>query len=348
MTGDQSARTHRRDSLGIATLTPTDPSSTLSEMSDTLPVTVVTGFLGAGKTTLVNRWLTNSPRGDVAVIVNEHGDVGIDGELLAARARVVIELSGGCICCTTHAALVDALDAIARSDTPPRRVLVETSGAATPAGVVRAIVGGGRSGTLRLDGVITIFDSTRVETVLQHDLAFEQLGYADVVVMSRADACSRETLRDAVARLTAQNQAALFVESGLGQSGAASELDQVLALRSTTPFAPRLLPAAATNHAYESVALSHPGEVEEEAFADFVESTLGDVAGRLFRIKGIVAISGVERRLIVQGVGDGVEVDFGEPWADSPRTTRLVVVGYGLDADELRRGFSACTLTAAP
>ena len=62
-----------------------------------IPVTVVTGFLGAGKTTLVNRWLAGVPRGDIAVIVNEHGDVGIDGELLAARAQTLREITGGCI-----------------------------------------------------------------------------------------------------------------------------------------------------------------------------------------------------------------------------------------------------------
>src|SRR5688572_18530415 len=107
-------------------------------MNDALPVTIVTGFLGAGKTTLVNTWLGRSNRGDVAVIVNEHGDVGIDGELLAARVQTLIEVSGGCVCCTTHAELVRALDTLAASNPAPKRILIETSGAASPASVVRA------------------------------------------------------------------------------------------------------------------------------------------------------------------------------------------------------------------
>lgn len=104
-----------------------------------LPVTVVTGFLGAGKTTLVNHWLAGMGRGDVAVIVNEHGDVGIDGELLAARVRTLVEISGGCLCCANSAELVRALDDLAGAPAPPGRVLIETSGAASPAGVLRAI-----------------------------------------------------------------------------------------------------------------------------------------------------------------------------------------------------------------
>jgi G3E family GTPase len=313
-------------------------------MSDTLPVTVVTGFLGAGKTTLVNYWLAEVAQGDIAVIVNEHADVGIDGELLAARARVVVELSGGCICCTTHAELVNALDTIAKSDAPPKRILIETSGAASPAGVLRAIVAGGRSGLLRLDGVITVFDATRVEAVLEHDLALEQLGYADIVVLSRADVCTHETLTCASDRLAAQNGAALFTQAARGelQSPTLRSLASLLAKRNELPFVPRLMPAIQTPHVYESVSLTHEGNVDGERFADFVESELAEVAGRIFRLKGVLAVSDLNVRMIVQGVGDSVEVTFGEPWSATPRTCRLVVVGFGLDRDRLRSGFSAC------
>src|SRR4051794_39537602 len=92
-----------------------------------VPVTVVTGFLGAGKTTLVNRWLADLARGDVAVIVNEHGEVGIDGETLAARVRALVEITGGCVCCSTQADLVRALEELAAAASPPKRTLVETS-----------------------------------------------------------------------------------------------------------------------------------------------------------------------------------------------------------------------------
>ena len=102
-----------------------------------IQVTVVTGFLGAGKSTLVESWLHGLPRESTAVIVNEHGEVGIDGALLAERALRLKEIAGGCVCCTSQAALHDALLHFAEADDPPSRILVETSGAASPSGVVQ-------------------------------------------------------------------------------------------------------------------------------------------------------------------------------------------------------------------
>lgn len=175
-----------------------------------IPVTVVTGFLGAGKTTLVNRWHARIPRGDVAVVVNEHGDVGIDGELLAARAKALREITGGCICCRTQAELVRALEDLASSQA--KRILVETSGAASPAGVLRAIATGGTSGKFALDGVVTVVDATRIDALGEHDLAFEQIGYADVVVLSRADVAAEDVVARAKDFVTARNGAARVVD----------------------------------------------------------------------------------------------------------------------------------------
>lgn len=313
-------------------------------MNATLPVTVVTGFLGAGKTTLVNEWLAQVQRGDVAVIVNEHGAVGIDAELLAGRVRTVVEINGGCVCCTTQGELVQALETIATSAAPPRRILIETSGAASPAGVVRAVMAGGPQHALMLDGVITVVDATRVALGLAHPLALEQLGYADVVVLSRADACARETLTHAAEVLSGQNGAAVFVEAARGEvvTPELRSLDQLLAARRTQLAAPRSAPPAQAAHVYESVSLSLDGELDGERFADFVESEVAQLSGRIFRIKGILAVAGLELRMIVQGVTDSVEIDFGEPWGDAPRHSRLVVVGFALEREALSRGFAAC------
>lgn len=314
---------------------------TLCQVSTPLPVTVVTGFLGAGKTTLVNTWLTGFARGDIAVIVNELGDVGIDGELLAARARTIVEITGGCVCCASQAELVRALDDLAAAIAPPRRVLIETSGAASPAGVLRAISRGGTSEAFVLDGVITVVDATRIDAVCKHDLALEQIGYADVVVLSRVDVCDREVVAHANDVTAQHNGAAVVIEAALG---VAPSLDDVLRLRRADLLAARDLPRAPASHVYESVSLTLDAEVDGDRFAEFIESELAPFAGRLFRTKGILAIDGVEERMILQGVADGVEITFGEPWADAPRRSRLVVVGYALDRAALARGFAACAV----
>jgi G3E family GTPase len=309
-------------------------------------VTVVTGFLGAGKTTLVNRWLADVSRGDVAVVVNEFGDVGIDGALLAARVSALVEIAGGCVCCSTQAELVRALDELASSPAPPKRILVETSGAASPAGVLRAISGGARSGAYVLDGVITVVDATRAEGLAAHDLAIEQVGYADVLVLSRADACDLEERSRAKELVAAHNGAAFVVTAARGELEDPGLVTlEALLERRRADFAPaRAIPATRASHVYESVSLGLDGEVDGERFADFMESELARFAGRLFRTKGILAVHGVPERMIVQGVADLVEVTLGELWGDVPRTCRFVVVGFGLDREALARAFAACAV----
>lgn len=322
-----------------------------------VPVTVVTGFLGAGKTTLVNRWLADFAPGEVAVIVNEHGTVGIDGELLAERVRELVEINGGCVCCVTQAELVRALDALATSTKRPGRILIETSGAASPAGVLRTIARGGRTGAFALDGVVTVVDASRLSTLDEHELALEQLGYADIVVLSRADACGADERARALTEVTRRNGAAHVALSDRGdlvdvaRPGERS-LDALLDRRrgdfARTPRASDVDDRLASPHVYESVSLVHEGDVDGERFADFVEAELARSAGRLFRLKGILSVAGAPSRMIVQGVADLVEVTFGAPWNDAPRTSRLVVVGFGLEREALSSAFRGCCVERPP
>jgi len=308
-------------------------------------VTVVTGFLGAGKTTLLNRWLADFARGDVAVVVNEHGETGVDGAMLAARVREIVEITGGCVCCATRAELVRALEQIASSPSPPKRILVETSGAASPSGVLRAIASGGPEQAHVLDGVITVVDATRLDLLVEQDLALEQLGYADIVVLSRADRCDAEGLTRAKGVVAAQNEAAFVVTAARGEvedEGLATL--ETLLDRRRADFAPArdALTAPRPHHVYESVSLVLDGEVDEERFADFMEVEVARFAGRLFRTKGILAVAGIPQRMIVQGVTDLVEVTFGEPFGEARRTSKFVVVGFGLDRAALERAFATC------
>lgn len=302
-----------------------------------VPVTVVTGFLGAGKTTLVNRWLGDFTAGEIAVIVNEHGAVGIDGALLAARVQTLVEIAGGCVCCATQAELVRALAQLSASTSPPKRILVETSGAASPAGVLRAVAA--REDAWKLDGIVTVVDAARAERLAEHALAIEQVGYADIVVLSRADQCSAASAAHAHAVVAGHNAAAISVSAAQGRVAQAPTLELLLALR-RDDLAPKpaIQPA---DHVYESLSFT-AGTLDGERFADFMERDLAQFAGRLFRTKGILAIAGVPERMIVQGVADLVEVSFGEPWGNVMPTSRLVVVGYALDRDALERAFRAC------
>lgn len=303
----------------------------------TVPVTIVTGFLGAGKSTLVQQWLGELPRFETAVIVNERGDVGIDGELLAAHVTRLREITGGCVCCNSQAELLRALLELGDAEPRPGRILVETSGAASPAGVIRAL--GARSARegLELDGVVTVIDATRAQEVLAFDVAVEQLGFADVVVLSHMDEAAASHL-DSVHQLVQRHApAAVVAQARHGRLD--SGFLQLLSQRAEALE----LPAQGSAHSsIDAVSMIHDGELDQERFADWVEDALAVVEARILRIKGILAMKGVEERVIVQGVSQAVDVQLGTPWAGNARTSRLVVLGLGLDAPALEAGFLRC------
>jgi G3E family GTPase len=189
---------------------------------------------------------------------------------------------------------------------------------------------------LQLDGVITVVDATRVAEVLAFDLAVEQLGFADVVVLSHVDEAG--TAVDAA--LTAAQRhapAALVVRARRGVLE--SSFSELLSQRAEA----LVMPAEGAKHAsIEAVSLSLDGELDEERFGDWVENALALVEARILRIKGILALRGVDERVIVQGVSQAVDVQLGAPWESAERKCRMVVLGLGLDGPALEAGFLRC------
>jgi G3E family GTPase len=318
-------------------------------MSEAIAVTIVTGFLGAGKSTLVQKWLAELPRHETAVIVNERGEVGIDGELLAARVAQLREITGGCVCCKSQAELVSALAELGAATPRPARILVETSGAASPAGVIRALGAPSARDHFALDGVITVVDVKRAMRAIEFDVAVEQLGFADVVVLSHVDEALQAPTGanginiDALEQtLTRHAPAAVFVRAARGAM--ASSFVELLAQRAE---ALHVVPEGSGHSSIDAATMRVDGELDEDRFGDWVESALGNVEARILRVKGILAMKGVASRVIVQGIGEGVEVVLGAPWGEAQRTSRLVVLGLGLDSAALKAGFLRCAADAS-
>jgi len=178
---------------------------------DRIPVSIITGFLGAGKSTLLNRMLRDPAAKDIAVIINEFGEVGIDNLLVEASGDSMIELSNGCLCCTVRGELVDTLasmmDAIQTGRAKPiTRVVIETTGLADPAPVMQSVMGNPViAQNFELEGVVTVVDAVNVLSTLgAHPEAVKQVAVADRLIVSKqtlADAGQLSALRARLASL---------------------------------------------------------------------------------------------------------------------------------------------------
>jgi G3E family GTPase len=174
-----------------------------------IPTTVLTGFLGAGKTTLLNQILHALAGEKIAVIVNEFGEAGIDGQLVVVAEEEILELNNGCICCTVRGDLTRAVRNLLARTGGIDRIVIETTGLADPAPVIQSFI---LEETLRsnteLDAVVTLVDARHLYQQLDNEQAREQIAFADVIILNKTDLVSGHdldgeivTAEDLVARL---------------------------------------------------------------------------------------------------------------------------------------------------
>jgi G3E family GTPase len=198
----------------------------MMQAQDRIPVSIITGFLGAGKSTLLNRMLRDPAAKDIAVIINEFGEVGIDNLLVEASGDSLVELSNGCLCCTVRGELVDTLatmmDAIQTGRTKPvTRVVIETTGLADPAPVMQSVMGNPViAQSFTLDGVVTVVDAVHgLATLDAHEEAVKQAAVADRIVVSKQTLAEPAQLAALRQRLLALNPRALLMDGDAEVSG---------------------------------------------------------------------------------------------------------------------------------
>ncbi|MCS6915600.1 MAG: GTP-binding protein [Myxococcales bacterium] len=313
-------------------------------------VTVVAGFLGSGKTTLLRRIVRDPEVGPgAAVIVNELGALGLDEELIQAEMQTrtlhLQQLASGCICCTLRGDLVDALRELARGSAgpPPTHVFIETSGAARASEVSYAVNAVGFDEPVQTDAVVTLVDGWNAGRARrEHRELFEdQVRTADIVLLNKADLqpnpAARAALLDEL-RPLAPRATWLWTER--------SAIDPKLLVGHVSldhPMPPQPAPAASSQgdtHGFMALTLPVPGPLDREA----LEEALEGLADTVFRIKGVVEV--VEpgqpaAPLLVQAVGDRIELDpiAGAALERSPR--RLIFIGAALDRARLEAAIAA-------
>ncbi len=310
-----------------------------------VPFTILTGWLGAGKTTALNRMLAAHHGRKIAVLVNELGRISIDTQLIVGRGGDVLELAGGCVCCKVDLKndLWDGIgDIIARS--APDHVVLETTGIAEPAAILDGLV------RVRDDirerivpaGVVCVVDAETGGAALDtREEAHEQAAAADRVLLSKLDRAPAEQVRATHARLDhiapdAERAAFPFDDAG-ALAMTAWLLDK------------RKLRAWRRDHDREDAHAHKHGQLVAVSFADDaplvgerVLAVLTSLGPALVRAKGFVHLAGDDRRGFVEHAGSRTSLEPREPWAASPRRTELVIIGDGLDESALQRALWAC------
>jgi G3E family GTPase len=317
-----------------------------------IPVTLLTGFLGAGKTTLLNRILSEPHGCRIAVIENEFGAVGIDSDLLVNGEEQIVEMNNGCICCTVRGDLVRILGQLAerraRGEVAFDRVIIETTGLADPAPVAQTFfVEDAVRQHYRLDAVITVVDAVHGQQQLdQHHEAQEQVGFADRILVSKADLMAPLDTDALIARLRKLNARAPVSQVHFGQA----DLTQILDIRgfdlnAILGIEPAFLQEAA--HQHDDAITSFVFRAERPFIAEKLEEFMGamiDVHGRdMLRYKGVLHIDESPVRMVFQGVHMLVGFDIGKPWRiDETPESVLVFIGRDLPEQLFRDGLEQC------
>src|ERR1700744_6391409 len=342
-------------------------------MLSNTPVTIVTGFLGAGKTTLIRHLIANAGGGRLALIINEFGDVGVDGELIrscsdaACPEDAIIELANGCICCTVADDFVPAITGLLARQPKPDHIIVESSGLALPKPLIKAFDWPDLRTRLTVDGVVAVGDSAAVaegrladdparvaeqrlaDPSLDHDNPLEevyedQLMSADLVVLNKADLVDKAQLDALRAQIAgALPRAVKIAPAREGAIGA----DVLIGMNAA---AEDNLHARPSHHDAE-------GEHDHDDFDTFVVTisavrdpdTLIDRliaatrAHDILRVKGFIEVAGKPLRMLVQGVGQRFRRDFDRPWGvDEPRLSRLVMLAErGVDREAVAAALGA-------
>ena len=333
-----------------------------------VPCTIVTGFLGAGKTTLVRHVLENANGRRLAVIVNEFGDVGIDGEILkscgidSCPEDAIVELANGCICCTVADDFVPAIKGLLDRPSPPEHIVIETSGLALPKPLVKAFNWPEIASRVTVDGVVAVVDGAAVaagrfaddpeaiarqraeDSSLDHDNPLEevfedQILCADLVILNKADLMSA----DDVANVTSQigktlPRAVKVVEAENGQVpidillGLGAKAESDLASRPSH----HELEGEHDHDDFDTFIVDLPAYASPQALVDRMVKAAEQ--HDVLRMKGFVQIAGKPMRLLVQGVGARIQHHFDRKWpAGEARQGRLVVIGEkGFDRDAIR------------
>ena len=329
-----------------------------------IPVTVITGFLGAGKTTLIRHLMQNPQGKRLAILVNEFGTVGVDGDILKSCAdencpvENIVELANGCICCTVADDFIPTIEALMAMPVRPDHILIETSGLALPKPLLKAFDWPAIRSRITVDGVIALADAEAVaagrfapdvaavdaqraaDPSLDHETPLsevfeDQILCADLILLSKADLAGEtglQTARDVISAEMTRPVPMLPMTEGV------IDPRVILGLNAAAEDDLAARPSHHDGHDdhehddFDTIVVDLPEVTDPEALSAAIVRLADEQ--KILRVKGHVAVAGKPMRMLVQAVGARVRMQYDRPWGTQPRRSQLVVIAEHDDVNE--------------
>ena len=311
-----------------------------------MPVTIITGFLGSGKTTLINKILHNKHKLKVAVLVNEFGDINIDTQLLMDVNENMLELSNGCICCTINEGLVDAVYQVLESDKKVDYLIIETTGVADPLPIILTFLSTELKDLTYLDSVLTLVDSENfTPDHFDSEAALKQIAYGDIILLNKTDLVSQDRVDYLESYIKTVNKGARILRTEYSKIPSYLILDV-----NTSKLRPYFIED--NNDKYE-VQKKSQNHLINDGFTSvsfrsarpfsamkFQNNFIDELPENIFRAKGILWFQESESKHIFQLSGRRYDMQI-EKWSITP-TNQLVLIGRDLDPLIIQQNLTNC------
>jgi G3E family GTPase len=325
-----------------------------------VPVTILTGFLGSGKTTLLNYILTERHGHRIAVIENEFGEIDIDSDLVLTSEEEIFQMTNGCICCvaSVRTDLIRILGTLLDRREMFDHILVETSGLADPNPVAATFFADHEvARQVSLDAIVTLVDAKHIGAHIEDpqlsgrdNQAVDQIAAADRIIVNKIDLVEEPAIRSVESSIRRINETAEIIRSSYAQV----DLGRILGIGA---FAPRATIDADPDFldddhehdpSVDSVSAVFREPFDEARLREYLGSLLAARGEDIFRVKGILAMAGEERRYILQGVHRLLEIRPADRWGSTRPSSKIVFIGRGLEQRAIEQGLLACISKAEP
>ncbi len=311
-----------------------------------IPVTVITGFLGAGKTSLLNHLISSYPDKKFAIIENEFGEINIDSELVAnVKNEDIFELTNGCICCSLNDELYVVLQNLIKSNHQFNHLLIETTGIADPGSILASFITDPFiKKEFELDAVICLVDAANASNILETEIVLtKQIAIADQILINKIDIAGRDKTDALKIELNKINKFARIEECiyakpenmnllGSFSYDPAKVYQFVLGLEANSNKKQQI------THGIENMCYTSTTPMDQMKLGMWLDAFLKFNQESIYRIKGILYLEGVDKRIILQSVHTQIQATVGKPWKeDEIKESKIVIIGKNLNRQVIER-----------